>query len=629
MPEGSAGAPAPRLQAIEDSYEIIGQLRGSEHARRYIGRRREDRANVVITVVTPPGGQGTELSHFAADAQLLAGERHPHLVDVLDARWLDNTSLALVTRRVDGTTLADLLDRGEQLSNPRIAAILRDVYSVLDWARTRGVVHRGVSADGLIFEQTSQRVLVALSPTPIPMTGVADACGDARTVGALAWSMLAGQRYSPENKASLEEIAPSLARRVVDATTKLLGCQSAADAPDVATMIGIVAAGDVLKQAEVEIAAMKEEYEEQHRAELNRCENRRIEVEQNAAEAATALADERADFERRMVEERQAFEAERAEFDRVMAERKEQFTRIRETLEQQASELEQRLAEFDARRTEFEDMILERQREAVEAGNAPDFVLTSTTDRQAAPAKIRGAFAPLDAPSTPANPEKSRRRRWWIPATAVALAAAVVAAVVGVRVQQGNASRNTVTLGKTQVVPTAPRLGSGNVGRSGFLTQSVGGEVVSRKGPVFPAPRRDTTQQTTSADSIANESESRQRRSDSANDDNIGPRSLSAPNTRASSPEPSARDSAASAAREAAEQATRERDTATRTRDTVVRGDTMYIRGAVEWRSKASVDSMGGYQTAPPRQDSGSRPETVTRDVKIGKPDTVRIRPPE
>jgi hypothetical protein len=330
------------------------------------------------------------------------------------------------------------------------------------------------------------------------------------------------------------------------------------------------------------------------------------------------------------VEERAAFDAEREEFDRVMAERKEQFTRIRETLEQQASELEQRLADFDSRRTEFEDMILERQREAVKDGKSPDFVLTATTDRQAGPAEIRGAFAPLDAPPSPVRPDGSRRRPWLLPVAGLALAGAVVAAIVGVRMQQGNAPRDTVTIGKTRVVPTAPRLGAGTVVRSGFFTQTVGGEA-ARKTPAFPAPRRDTTQSAMSVDSVASEPAPRPRRADSANDDNVGPRSLSAPasNARASSPEPSTRDNASAEAREAAAQATRERDGATRTRDTVVRGDTMYIRGAVEWRSRSSIDSMGGYQTAPARRDSTVRPETVTRDVKIGKPDTVRIRPPQ
>ena len=69
---------------------------------------------------------------------------------------------------------------------------------------------------------------------------------------------------------------------------------------------------------EVEIAAMKEEYDEQHRAALAKCETHRLETEQQAAEAAAALGDERADLHRQIAERRSDFERERAEFDRMV-----------------------------------------------------------------------------------------------------------------------------------------------------------------------------------------------------------------------------------------------------------------------------------------------------------------------
>jgi hypothetical protein len=267
-----APAPAPDLSALEDTYEIVGELRGSQCQRPFLARRKEDGSDVVIAVHKPPaGGDGKELPHFASDVQMLASLRHPHVVPVYESRWVGKGELAVVSDRVGGDTLDELLARGERFSNPRVAAILHEVLGVLDWARTRGIVNSGVSAQCLFFEEDTERVLVSLSPAPIPITGVADERSDAKTIGELAWLMLTGTKL-PEGEAQtrLAELAPNLAHRVIEATEKLVRGPQGQDTPvpDVSSVLAIIAAGDVLKQAEVEISAMKEEYEEQHRAEL-------------------------------------------------------------------------------------------------------------------------------------------------------------------------------------------------------------------------------------------------------------------------------------------------------------------------------------------------------------------------
>jgi hypothetical protein len=388
-----------------------------------------------------------------------------------------------------------MLDRGERLTNPRTAIVLQDVLGALDWARALGVVHRGVSPEELFLDEGSQRVRVLLAPTPIPITGVPDACADARTIGELAWSMLSGQPYEPAKRSSLAALMPNLAARVVEATDELIDCRMPTPSdppPDVATVIGIIAAGDVLKQAEVEISAMKEEYQEQHRIALARCENRRLEVEQQAVEAANALADERADFERRSTKEQETLAEERADFERIMAERQQHFAQIRQTLEQQAVELEQRLADFDERRAAFEDVVLQRQREVADARSKPDFALKPAKHDDRSQARIRGVFAPLDAPARPPATETRSRRRWLIPAVAAAVSAAGVATVVGLRMARSRTS-DAIMVGKTAVVPTAPTIGIGTgMSRGGFLSQTAGGAVVTKALGAPVATRRDS-----------------------------------------------------------------------------------------------------------------------------------------
>ena len=347
---------APDLRGLENQYEIHGELRGNGTARRYIGKTKDDRAaEVAIVVATKAdGGETSDLAHFAADSQILANAGHPSVERVLETRWIGSDTVAVVSDRIGGETLAELLERGEKFPNARIARILEDVSAALDWAREAGVVHRGITPETLVFERGSGRVRVSFVPTRVPMTGVPDQATDARTIGTLAWAFLTGKPYAPTETRSLGEVSPNLASRVVEGTDKIIRSKDHADAPDVETYLSILAAGDVIKQAEVELLAQKEEYDEAHRVELEKCEIHRQEVEQHAAEQASLLESEREEFERKMADARAEFEAERAQFESMMGERKDRFAAVRAELDQQRVEMERRVAELEKYRADVE-----------------------------------------------------------------------------------------------------------------------------------------------------------------------------------------------------------------------------------------------------------------------------------
>lgn len=489
-------APANELGPLRDEYQIIGELRGSTHTRDFLATRRESGRDVIITVCRPSPETNTELSHFAADAKLLAGARHPHVLPVVDVRWIDGNALVVVRERAEGTSLADALERGETMANPRIAVVLQEVFSALEWARERGVVHREITTDNLFIEDGSQRVLVAFTPSPIPMTGVPDQSGDACTIGMLAWAMLTGQEYDPAARRSLAAVAPNLASRVVDAVERLLNQKRGEPVADIPASLGIIAAGDVLKQAEVEISAMKEEYQEQHRAELAKCEAHRLEIEQQAAEAANALADERAEWVRQVAAKENELAEAHLDFDRVMTERQEQLAAVRAELEAQADALELRLAEFDERRAAFEQEEFERQRadaEAAAAAALPEVLdpgrkrvrgkkarktakpakPVKRQDREQKPRELRNVFAPLDAP--PRGKREEKKRRWWIPAGIGLLAAAVAMSVVFARYgDNGTRIGSTLKIGDHTITTTAPSIDTRLPSRGGFLRQDAG-----------------------------------------------------------------------------------------------------------------------------------------------------------
>lgn len=562
----SEGRSAPDLRGLEAQYEIRGELRGNGTARHYIGRTREDRAAEVAIVIASKadGGQTSDLAHYAADAQILAGGGHPAVPRVLDTRWLGSDTVAVISERVVGDTLDELLERGEKFPTPTVARILEDVESALDWARGMGVVHRGVTPDSLIFERGTGRVRLSFVPTPVPMTGTPDVATDARTIGTLAWAFLTGRPYARGETRSLGEVCPNLAARVIEATDKIIRSKDHADAPDVDKYLSILAAGDVLKQAEVELLAQKEEYDEAHRIELQKCDLQRQEVEQHAAEQASLLAGEREEFRRQIEDERAAIAAERAQFESMMNERKERFAAVRAELDQQRAEMERRVAELEKYRLEVEkvrDEALAAREEAKTAREdakiasnraaeaaaahaaavraANEAIAKAANDAAARESAWRAAMAhngappegmpiaptplatpiptaeeieammdvpvdipaiePFVAPKLPKPPKAPKwdkfdavdldhtdeeavmagngRRSWLVASGVGTLVLIGVAAVYGA-VSHHTPASDTVRVGNSTVVPTAPVTQSaGIVPRGGFLTQSAGGVV--------------------------------------------------------------------------------------------------------------------------------------------------------
>jgi len=545
------------LHGLDERYEVLGELRGNGAVRTYVGKMRNPSAEVAIMVARTTG-QNNDLSHLASDTRMLVNVSHPGLIHVIDGCWLGTTGFAVVTDRIRGDSLGERLERGEKFTSPRIAAILEDVKAVLDWAREKGVVHRGVTPDTLILDPDSDRVKVSFAPTPIPLNGVPDIATDARTIGMLAWAMYVGKSYGGSEKAvPLAELAPNLAKRVQDATTRMISAKDYTDAPDITTYIATVAAADVLKQAEVELAAMKEDYDEEHRRELQKCEMRRQETEQHASEQASILAGEREDFERMMSDERAAMAAERtaiaserAEFDRLMKERKDRLAAVRAELDQQRAALERRLTELEEYRKEVDKV----RREAIAAADAAaaataasaaaaaqasTLATTPETAQRTTPKTtpaLKQPTTPVAVPVLPGlpvppphlkKPAKTNwdrfdaidrdesdmvptigegRPRWLIPAGVAALLLIVIAGMYSLT--HRNTAQNTIKLGDQTIVPTAPAVAPGITPRGGFLTQAAGGTLSPRFGATStPFTRTDsaaTASATTASGTAAN-----------------------------------------------------------------------------------------------------------------------------
>jgi uncharacterized protein YecT (DUF1311 family) len=84
--------------------------------------------------------------------------------------------------------------------------------------------------------------MMSLGLATLPMDSLPDACGDARTIGALAWSMLTGRSYdaATTDDKTLADLRPGLSSEVIAETEALLACENGSEAGDIAAFISML-----------------------------------------------------------------------------------------------------------------------------------------------------------------------------------------------------------------------------------------------------------------------------------------------------------------------------------------------------------------------------------------------------
>src|SRR5678815_420399 len=169
---------------------------------------------------------------LASDAELLSSRRHAHVIPVIEGRWLGDDAFAIVRPRTRGSTLTQLISALGTIPTQRMSGILEQVHNALEWARTNDIVNRSVSPDDIVLQQGSGRVLVAFGRDP-EATELPNACDDVRTVGQLAWAMLAGGPPAAAPTRPLAERRPDLPPRIIQETEALITCDRDGAPPDV------------------------------------------------------------------------------------------------------------------------------------------------------------------------------------------------------------------------------------------------------------------------------------------------------------------------------------------------------------------------------------------------------------
>ena len=177
-------------RVLADRYRLLVPIGTGASGRVYAAEDTRLRRRVAVKVLHAALAEDAGfLRRFRAEAQVAAALHHPNIMAVHD--WGEDEQPFMVVELLEGGSLRAMLDRGNLLSTAQAARIGRDVADALDYAHSRGIVHRDVKPANLLFDEHGR-------------VRIAD-FGLARALAEASWTEPAGAVFGTARYASPEQ----------------------------------------------------------------------------------------------------------------------------------------------------------------------------------------------------------------------------------------------------------------------------------------------------------------------------------------------------------------------------------------------------------------------------------------
>ena len=140
------------------SYELEGLVGTGNFGAVYRARQASVAREVAIKIIWPAfANQPNFIRRFEAEAQLVAGLEHPHIVPVYDY-WRDPEGAYIVMRYLRGGHLNEMMN-GKAIPPRDVARILEQLSTALALAHRFGVVHRDIKPENILLDEQDNAYL--------------------------------------------------------------------------------------------------------------------------------------------------------------------------------------------------------------------------------------------------------------------------------------------------------------------------------------------------------------------------------------------------------------------------------------------------------------------------------------
>src|SRR5687768_12972935 len=159
--------------ALGNAYSVDRELSGGGMSHVYVAEERAFGRLVVVKVLREDLTEGASAERFKREIAVVAKLQHPHIVPLLTAGD-DGGTLYYTMPFVDGESLRDRLTREGELPVHDVVRVMREIASALAYAHRRGIIHRDVKPENVLFSDGS---------AVVTDFGIAKALEIARTAG--------------------------------------------------------------------------------------------------------------------------------------------------------------------------------------------------------------------------------------------------------------------------------------------------------------------------------------------------------------------------------------------------------------------------------------------------------------
>ncbi len=145
------------MEALSDRYALEHELGSGGMATVFLARDLKHDRLVALKVLRPEVAYALGPDRFRREIRVASSLQHPHVLAVHDSGDTGGR-LWFTMPYVDGDSVRALLEREHAVPVDQAVAITREVAQALQYAHDRGVVHRDVKPENILFQQGSALV---------------------------------------------------------------------------------------------------------------------------------------------------------------------------------------------------------------------------------------------------------------------------------------------------------------------------------------------------------------------------------------------------------------------------------------------------------------------------------------